>query len=133
MSDNTCLVCGWECNKTIKEQLEETDEAGLNLLDYSDKLGLLLVNEILLCNTDNSQMPFNVICNDTFAWGSADCHPIRFNEIEELFDYVMKDGELGAIKWCAYKRQMRPQQPMIDIMAKKGVLEPWVEQLPNYQ
>lgn len=55
-------------------------------------------------------LEFQIICNDIFVWGSADC--------EELTEYTLDDLEAainvvgthdGCFLYCAMRRGMRPQ------------------------
>lgn len=73
----------------------------------------------LLCN-----------CNDIFYWACADAEPVKPSDIATLYTLVRDNRHWGAVHWCALKRQMRPQVPVMDSMRKSGGWTPAMEALP---
>ena len=61
-----------------------------------------------------------VNCNDIFAWGCADAEPVFLDEIRSLYDHWIADRCWGTAKWCAIKRNQKPQPPVIEMMKKQG-------------
>lgn len=76
----------------------------------------------------------NVNCNDIFAWACADGEEVEFDEIQALYDLWHKDRRWGAAKWCAIKRNQKPQPPVIKAMKENGSWDDVMEHLEkNYQ
>jgi hypothetical protein len=71
-----------------------------------------------------------VICNDIFAWGCADAEPMAHADVQEVFRRVRTDPRWGAAKWCALKRNERPQAPVVRDMTAAGAWDDEMEALP---
>lgn len=72
-----------------------------------------------------------VCCNDVFAWGSADCENLPYDEIETLFKMYNDGGEYGVAKWCCKQRNEKPQYPIELKMKEDGAWEDWLDNLPD--
>ena len=68
-------------------------------------------------------------CNDIFAWACADAEEVEHGEIQALYDLWLKDRTWGAAKWCAIKRNQKPQPPVIASMKKAGAWDDAMEAL----
>ena len=74
----------------------------------------------------------SVNCNDIFAWGCADSEPLPCDEIEKVYKIWKNDESWGTAKWCAIKRNMKPQLPVIELMKREGAWDEVMENLgPN--
>lgn len=67
-----------------------------------------------------------VMCNDLFAWATADGESVTTDELESLYLAYKGDMKWGVDIWCCKKRKMAPQEPVIKRMKKDGV---WTEEL----
>jgi hypothetical protein len=75
-----------------------------------------------------------VICNDIFAWACADSEPLEYAEIQSLYDAWIADKTWGSSKWCAIKRNQKPQMPVIEAMKRDGAWDETMESLgDNWQ
>ena len=70
-----------------------------------------------------------VNCNDIFAWACADAEQLDYDGIQGLYDLWFADRSWGAAKWCAMKRNQKPQPPVIAAMRKAGVWDDTMEKL----
>ena len=74
-----------------------------------------------------------------FAWGCADAEPITSNdkanfeqnELYRLISYVLADKTWGSTKWACWKRNQRPQKPVIDKMKKDNAWDKLMKSLPK--
>lgn len=109
-------------------------------------LALLLINEVVFLNSNwwmkehgwpedaCNSTALCVNCNDTFAWGCADAEPMLYDDLETVFNMWKADNRWGADKWCAIKRNQKPQPPVIEAMKKDGSWDETMENLgANYQ
>ena len=69
-----------------------------------------------------------VCCNDVFAWGCADCENLPYGEINTLYDMCISDDIYGAVKWCCFQRNQKPQNPVVKMMKD---IDEWDEKLEN--
>ena len=107
-------------------------------------LSILLKEDILFCNERRyaeynndkllgSTIVLFVLCNDIFAWGSADSEDLPLNEIQNLYRMWEKDEKWGSAKWCCLRRKEKPQYPVAEAMKKDGSWDDEMEKLPeNY-
>lgn len=81
-----------------------------------------------------------VRCSDLFAWGVADDEEIKndgkwtadeSNELFRLTKYVIENEKWGADKFCCWKRNLQPQEPVIEDMKAEGVWDDFMESLPK--
>lgn len=70
-------------------------------------------------------------CNDVFAWATADGEEIPAYSLEELYNLYEKDGFWGIVRWCAIRRNMKPQKPVITKMKTAGKWDEIMESLPE--
>ena len=97
--------------------------------DYA--LAHLLINDVVFLNSnwwkdswpDEAKKAFsiNVNTNDVFAWGCADAESIKFEELQEVYDYWKKDPSWGTAVWAIKKHNMMPQKPVYDYIMKGGI------------
>lgn len=81
-------------------------------------LRYLLSNDILMVNDfwwkkdwpDNAKkmISFGVICSDTFGYACADAEELLYEDLEELYQHVIKDPIWGSTVWCIKKRKLKP-------------------------
>lgn len=62
-----------------------------------------------------------VLEHDVFAWGYTSYTPLKFDDLEDLYDHWAKDANWGIEVWLCKKRGMMPQKPMADRIRKAGV------------
>lgn len=121
------------------EAFEKNDSSNF---DEYKALAKLLVDGVLFVGdaidgpffSSNSKEAGNTIslsvnCNDIFAWACADAEPITCEELPQLYLEHAKNPSWGAIKWCAKKRNIQPQSPVIRDMKKEGVWDDEMERL----
>lgn len=111
-----------------------------------DELALshLLKDGVLLCNTahyswnkdgksNGETIVLFVNCNDIFAWACADAETVTTGEIPALYRLWQANNAWGPAKWCAIKRNEKPQAPAIEYMKKAGIWDEQMEALrPNH-
>jgi hypothetical protein len=142
-SDATTVQDGdvyWEMNWG-----ERPDKPPTEMIFEDDKaLARLLGEDVIFLNSHwweddwperaRKVTSLNVNCNDIFAWGCADGEEIEHAEIQALYDLWLADRNWGPVKWCAIKRNQKPQPPIIASMKKAGVWDEVMEGLgANYQ
>lgn len=119
-------------------------------------LAQLLIDEVLFCNErETVERPYKVVdgkllndednhtieveesttilfvnCNDLFYWGTADAERLPNSEIGRLYKMHMADKKHGSSKWCCFRRGLRPQVPIVEMMKKDGVWDEAMELLP---
>lgn len=49
-----------------------------------------------------------IICNDTFAFASADCERVLWEEVEAVYNCYKKDPKFGLVRWVCKKRNEKP-------------------------
>ena len=119
---NFCHPGGSEWNPYWKSSRTEDTRP-----DYDRMIIELLMHEELFSGTcGNGRLFLLVNCNDIFTWGSSDCEDIDRNDVPVLYDMWKTDHVWGSAKWCALKRQQRPQEPVVKRMKEAGV---WDEQM----
>ena len=101
------------------------------IFEESQAIAYLLATEILLSNrpwwdktlTKKQQQltTLAVLCNDVFAWGCADAEDIDYDDLEDLWNYYVKDPVNGPIVWCIIKRKSMPQKPVYDDIQNAGI------------
>ena len=83
-----------------------------------------------------------VECNDVFAWGCADAESITFeensvlkkknledNELYRLLTYELENERYGTTKFACWKRNQKPQEPIVEKLKSEGVWDEWWEAL----
>lgn len=111
-------------------------------MSTEEKLARLLKKGYLFCNTRETVfmgkpagtiIVLYVLCNDLFYWGCADAENITHREIDDLYKMAFnkKYKGWGCDIWCCKKRNMKPQQPVIEKMKSDGVWDDELENLPK--
>ena len=97
-----------------------TNLNGEVISDFDPDLALryLLLNDILIINNfwwkkdwpeDAQRMTsLSVNCSDTFSYACADAEELMFDELEDLYQHVIKDKIWGSTVWCIKKRKKKP-------------------------
>ena len=90
--------------------------------------------------SDEKTITLEVMCNDLFAWGVADCETVTveeritdFNRTDDmchLLKLYLENGSFGIMKWCCMKRNMQPQAPIVEWMKEDGYWDDIMESLP---
>lgn len=126
--DSVYWIMDWGKNpeKPPQETIFEPEQA----------LARLLAEEIVFLNDHRykddwpeaarKRPSLNVICNDIFAWACSDAETIDYDDIQGVYDAWLENHEFGPAKWCAIKRNIKPQAPVIEAMKKAGV---WDERM----
>jgi len=58
---------------------------------------------------------FCVVCNDVFAWATADCELVEDKELPLVYNIFNQYGRIGIEAWCSLKRdKLEPQQPYLE-------------------
>jgi hypothetical protein len=113
------------------------------MFEADEALARLLGEEVIFLNDHwweeswpedaRKKTSLNVNCSDVFAWGCADGETIDYEDIKPLYDHWLKDRHWGAAKWCAIKRNQKPQLPVIKAMKSAGVWDDQMEALGKVQ
>jgi len=115
----------------MKNKINKTDLYYNKEINENFALAHLLINEIIFINsywfkeewneTDKTIIAICVNCNDIFAWGYADAEPLSYDEIENLYEYWVKDPSWGSAVWCIKRRNELPQKPVYDMIMEEGI------------
>lgn len=104
-------------------------------VDEELALAHLFLSGVLMCNNgqgaDGQTTCVYVICNDVFAWACADAQNLPTEEIGALFRLWHTDKIWGPAKWCAIRRNQKPQPPVIKAMQEEGAWDDVMERLPE--
>ncbi len=92
---------------------------GKEYVDFSHNraLAALLMEEKVWC----SDKGLFVMCNDVFAWACADCEPLPFDKLQEVYDMYVKDPNWGPEVWCIQQRKHMPQSPVAKAIKEGGI------------
>lgn len=129
------------------ENVEEEQEGSFFIIDGKEVpdeegiLSALLNNNVVFANefyysyekdgkSQGKTTVLFVICNDIFGWAVADSEDLPNSEIGNLYKMYIADSEWGAAKWCALRRNWKPQKPCIDLMKQSGSWDERMEALP---
>lgn len=63
----------------------------------------------------------NVNTSDVLAWGCADAEGITWKELQDVYEYWLKDPADGTVIWFCKKVNMMPQKPVADAIRKAGI------------
>jgi len=94
--------------------------------DYNRAVGQLLLNDVLLVNSDYQKASSNddtklfVVCSDTFAHGGTDSIPLPMREVKNLFLMWFVDPVFGTTIWAAMQRKRKPLPELCDRIDKAG-------------
>jgi hypothetical protein len=103
-----------------------SDGAEKESFDHQLALARLLVDERVVLNRKwwepgkEREWAVAAICNDVFAWASADAEPIDFDELRAVYEHHMADPLYGVEKWCIKKRGMMPQTSYVTALKQAG-------------
>ena len=90
-------------------------EAATRKVDLAEKKAWLAAHDVgffsMWNGTDYSGPPkLALLCNDTFAWATADCEDVLDEQIDTIVELFKSEGEAGVIKWIAQQRNMKPME-----------------------
>ena len=107
-----------------------TTSKGEEVFEVEDALAVLLADSDVFINADkDGKLVLLMNCNDVFAWACADCEPLEYSEIEQL--YRASRDKWGSTKWVCVKRNQQPQPPIVKDMMKEGAWDETMEALPS--
>lgn len=132
---------GSDCDPYIwrkgeKHEYDAPDEARM--------VAELLLNEVLFVNSrkyvwedwnggevniENETLVLFVSCNDIFHWACSDAESVSMKELPSLYEAWKSNPRFGTDRWCAIKRNMRPQLPVEKMMKEAGVWDSELEKL----
>ena len=121
--------CAYDA-ETIFDYYIDGDGNRVDCFDNDAAIAVLLDNSVLFANSrpyleGDEKMPQTIVlfvnCNDVFAWGCADGEELPLNEVQTLFKMWHEDKSWGAAKWCAIRRNQKPQPPVIEAMKQNGL------------
>jgi hypothetical protein len=93
-----------------------------------EKLAELMREDVVEIGFDEN---LYVNCNDIFAWGCSDAEQLPLDEISNLYKLWLENKMWGAAKWCCFKRNEKPQNPVEKEMKAANVWDNQIEKLPN--
>ena len=117
-----------------------TDSLGHEHCDVEHCLSVLLHDDVLFANerrfldgkdVDGPTVVLFVNCNDLFAWGCADAESLPYDEVGKLFRMHRANAGWGSQKWCAIRRNLKPQPPAQRLMEMAGAWDAQMEALPD--
>ena len=90
-------------------------EAVQRKVDLAEKKAWLAAHDVgffsMWNGTDHSGPPkLALLCNDTFAWATADAEDVLDAQIDTIVELFKSEGEAGVIKWIAQQRNMKPME-----------------------
>ncbi len=106
-----------ETKLIVEFDLEDIDTHAEDY-DYENQMLAVLLAKDIVYLTNNHLWVF---CSDMFAWAMSDGEDITLEEIPELYHEWYKEQMFGALKWVAKKRNLQPQEPVIEWIKKEGV------------
>lgn len=80
-------------------------------------LATLLLDGVVVVGQDS----LFIDCNDVFAWGCGDGEVLPLDEIQEIYEYHIKDKVWGTAVWCMKKRNCMPQAAVAKMMREGGI------------
>lgn len=104
------------------------------LREYTALKFLLSNCETCIWFREGEGLTVQVNCSDTFAWGCADSEDIESEEeMGTLCEMVRDFPKHGGDRWCCFKRNEQPQEPVVKMMKDHGEWCERMEALPlNY-
>jgi hypothetical protein len=76
---------------------------------------LLMLDKLRIHEDAESVLTLWVLCNDLFAWASADAEDFELSDLPELKRALQESPEHGELLWCCRKRGTRPQGPYYEL------------------
>lgn len=105
--------------------------------EMGEVLAILVAKDALvICVTGREEslrddVIFEVNANDLFYWGCSDGVEVATRaELEMLADLYHADQRWGPVRYCCWKRNMRPQHGHIVHMKEVGAWDEMMEALP---
>jgi len=98
------------------------------------ELGEMLSAEAVFFNTKHwgddadGSLVICISCSDLFSWGCADAETAMLTDWPELTRCWKLHGEEGLHAWCVQKRNIRPQQPVLD---RTDFMKVWADCYPD--
>lgn len=101
------------------------------VFESSNALAHLLIEEQIFLNSNHWEKDWTkeqrdmfavlVNCSDVFMWACADCIPLRYKELDTLWQFYSKDPKWGTAVWAMHQRKLMPQKPVYDSIQKEGI------------
>jgi hypothetical protein len=63
----------------------------------------------------------NIVCNDVFAWGTADLEEASYRDICSIWGHWKIDPIWGTAVWCMKKKKLMPQKPVEKLIREAGI------------
>lgn len=115
---------------------------GKEYCDENIALARLLMDDVIFCNeraflelggnkVGGQTTALFVICSDIFSWACADAECLPIEEIGNLYKMHIANLKWGRMRWCAIRRNLQPQKPVIKSMKDDGVWDEIMESLPD--
>ena len=67
----------------------------------------------------NSQLEFEVLCNDVFWWATSDCVPVTESSFKLLKECVAEAEIYGPLLYCSKIKKVRPQGAMYNSIPRE--------------
>lgn len=128
----------------VKESIQRAywyDINGKKEPDENSMLAKLLDENILFANSfayaysdgvlRGRTITLFVLCNDVFAWATADAEDITIEELPQLFEMYEKNPKCASTQWVCVKRNEKPQEPMIKWLKENNGWNETLEALPE--
>lgn len=135
--DDVYWTMDWSKNNVPGKPAQET------IFEKEKALARLLAEDVIFLNdhwreddwpeSARKSTSLTVICSDIFAWGCSDAETIHYEDIQGVYDAWIANREWGPSKWCAIKRNLKPQAPVIEAMKKAGVWDESMDALEDNQ
>lgn len=131
-------VSGLTCATAGLSPLAGQISGGIGLTPMHDDILKILLDTgdlFVSSNWGNTHWPvdaqrtfsFALNMNDTFAYASADCQEMYFDQLEEVYAYWLAGGGTGLMVWSMKERGEWPIQPVLERIRRGGVWD--VDQL----
>lgn len=117
-----------------EELLSGTDKSFHHRFGVEQAMSLLMLEEYVIMLNTNNQCGLFVNCNDVFYSACADAEPLppvgfgRDEVFWDLYDLIRVHGGIGAIKWCAIRRKIKPLKMYLDKIRDAGL---WCERMES--
>lgn len=93
----------------------------------------VVIGGLVEYENDKSIASLDVMANDVWMWGCADCEPLPIDEIKNLWIMFKENESWGEVWWVCKQRDMQPQKPMRDKMIEQNAYPDWMNKLgKNY-
>jgi hypothetical protein len=109
---------------------------GKIFFDKEQALSYLLFEQVIFVNSfwykedlpDDIQRSIGLFvnCGDVFAYACSDAEPVNYDDLEEVYDFYIKDRLNGIAAWCIKKRGIRPIVEVYESLSKKYPIDEWI-------